>query len=72
MPLQPENNYSDEDDHSNPDSNYDPLEKTENVEDYHHCSYILRNNALPEEERQFLVSESFLASILGKCDFDLG
>eukprot|EP00105_Crassostrea_gigas_P037377 XP_019921525.1 PREDICTED: uncharacterized protein LOC109618380 [Crassostrea gigas] len=68
VPLQPEESDSDEDDSGDHDPDYDPLDQTEDVEDYHHGSYTLRSDAPPEEERQFLVSESCLASILGKCD----
>lgn len=50
------------------DLDYDPLDQSEDVEDYHHDSYTLRSDAPPEEEYQFLVSESCLASILGKSD----
>uniref|UniRef100_A0A8W8KPA4 Sushi domain-containing protein n=1 Tax=Magallana gigas TaxID=29159 RepID=A0A8W8KPA4_MAGGI len=45
---------------------YDLLDQPEDVEDYHHSSYILRSDAPPEEKRLFLVSDSCLASILGK------
>lgn len=70
VPPQPEENDSDsdEDDHGDHDPDYAPLDQTEDVEDYHHGSYTLRSDAPPEEERRFLVSESCLASILGKYD----
>lgn len=47
---------------------YDPLDQTEDVEDYHHNSYTLRIDAPPDEESKFIVYESCLASILGKSD----
>lgn len=68
VPPQPEESDSDEDDSGDHDPDYDPLDQTEDVEDHHHGSYTLRSDAPPEEERQFLLSESCLASILGKCD----
>lgn len=58
---------SDEDDSGDHDTDYDPLDQTEDVENYHHATYTLRSDAPPEKERQFLVSGSCLDSILGKC-----
>lgn len=68
VPQQPEESDSDEDDSGDHDPDYDQLDQTEDVEDCHHGSYTLRSDVPPEDERQFLVSEPCLASILGKCD----
>lgn len=69
VPPQPEESDSDggdsdEDDSGDHDPDYDPLDQTEDVENHHHGSYTLRSDAPPEEERQFILSESCLASIL--------
>lgn len=58
VPPQPEEIDSDEDDRGNHDPEYDLLDQTEDVEDYHHSSYTLRSDAPPEEKRLFLVSDS--------------
>lgn len=59
---------SNEDDRGDHDPDYDPLDQTEVVADSHHVTYTLRSDAPSEEERQYLVSKSCLASILGNCD----
>lgn len=55
---------SDEDDRGDHYPDYDPLDQTRDVENYHHGSDTLRSDSPPKEERQFIVSESYLASIL--------
>lgn len=67
---QPEKNDSDSDKDDRGDNypDYDPLDQTKDVKDYHHGSDTLRSDSPPLEERQFIVSESYLPSILWKCD----
>ena len=49
---------------SDSDSDFDPMGE---IDDASEDDYPLMTNVNPEEEKQFLVSESCLAAILGRC-----
>ena len=54
---------------SDSDSDFDPRDEIDDASEDENQQelYLLRTNVNPEEEKQFLVSESCLAAILGRC-----
>lgn len=68
VPQPPLESDSEEEDNYDSDPDFDLDEAEEDDEDIPNESYSLRTNPPPEEEGQFLVAESSLAKLLGKCD----
>lgn len=71
LPLASDDEEDDQPGHQDP--NYDPMEDSDESESSEGeedvvTTYPLRRNAEPEDERQFLVSETCLAQLLHRCD----
>lgn len=71
LPLASDDEEDDRPDHQDPDN--DPMEDSDESESSNDeedvvTNYPLRRDAQPENERQFLVSETYLAQLLLRCD----